>query len=134
MHHPIVYGLGTDLIEINRIDQANRRRAGRLAYRILGAAELVEYEKRLTYSSRRANDYLASRFASKEAFAKAIGLGIRAPMSWREVQILNSFNGAPYILVNGKLKQWVVNQRLEFKISISDARNFALATVIAFTK
>jgi phosphopantetheine--protein transferase-like protein len=54
--------------------------------------------------------YLATRFSAKEAFSKAIGLGIRSPMTWRDCEILNEPSGKPFIRLSGELAEWFAAQ------------------------
>jgi holo-[acyl-carrier protein] synthase len=75
--------------------------------------------------------YLASRFAAKEAFSKAVGLGMRMPMWWTRCQVLKAPSGKPGIVTNGELKAWCDAHRLHFHVSISDEADTAVAFVVA---
>lgn len=77
----MIVGIGTDLIEIERIEAACARHGERFAQRILGPAEWRRYGERRSRSARRGLAFLATRFAAKEAISKALGLGMRTPMT-----------------------------------------------------
>ena len=127
----MIYGIGTDVIEIERIDQALRRNGRRFAERFLGRQELVRYEQRSQRHAARGLAFLATRFAAKEAVAKALGLGMRHPMTWRAVEILNAPSGRPMAVVHGALETFVAERRLQLHVSVSDERAYAVAYAIA---
>ena len=82
-----IAGIGMDLLRIDRIERALQRHGDRFAEKILGAEELQKFHARRARDPARGLRFLATRFAAKEAFSKAIGLGMRLPMTWRRVQI-----------------------------------------------
>jgi len=79
----MIYGIGTDIIDIRRIQATLARRGERFAEKVLGEHELAVYRARSARVPQRGISYLATRFSAKEAFSKAIGLGMRMPMTWR---------------------------------------------------
>ena len=93
----MIYGIGTDVCDVRRIRETWLRRGDRFAQRVLGPQELVVYAARLARVEARGISYLATRFSAKEAFSKAIGLGIHTPMTWRACQILNLPSGQPVV-------------------------------------
>ena len=127
----MIYGVGTDVVEIGRIAAARARFGDRFVQRILGAQERARYAQRLARSERRGLAYLATRFAAKEAIAKALGLGLRAPMSWRAVEIVNASSGQPTALVQGALAQFMAQRNLTLHVSLSDERELATAFAVA---
>jgi holo-[acyl-carrier protein] synthase len=128
---PDIYGIGTDIIQIERVAGVMERTQGRFAARVLGPQELATYHARAQRSAARGLAFLATRFAAKEAFSKAIGLGMRWPMSWRAMQTLNAPSGAPIVVVSGELEAWMAERSLSAKISITDERDYAVAFVVA---
>ena len=126
----MIFGIGTDIVQISRIEAAMHRIGDRFCEKILGADELVIFLERKVQSDVRALRYLATRFAAKEAFSKAIGLGFRMPMTWHAVQIINDVNGRPAIVTNGALFDWMSSQGLSAKISMSDESEYAVAFAI----
>ena len=86
----MILGVGTDLCEISRIEQALARFGERFAKRILVESELAVFRRR-----RKRAAYLAKRFAAKEAFSKAMGTGIHFPVNWHNVWVVNDRAGKP---------------------------------------
>jgi holo-[acyl-carrier protein] synthase len=127
----VIYGVGTDLIEIERIAQAHARFGDRFAQRVLGDHELQRYAARRQRSAQRGLAYLATRFAAKEAIAKALGLGMRMPMSWRAVEIVNSPSGQPVAIAHAELARFLQARRLRLHVSVSDERSVAMAYAVA---
>jgi holo-[acyl-carrier protein] synthase len=127
----MIVGIGTDLIEIARIEDSVARFGDRFAQRILGPAEWQRYLARRSRSPRRGIAFLATRFAAKEAVSKALGLGMRMPMTWRAVEILNAPSGAPIALARGALAEHLVQRALRLHVSVTDERSMAMAYAIA---
>lgn len=126
----MIYGIGTDIIKIERIAAALGRHGDRFAERVLGPEELEKYHRRRNKVEARGLRFLATRFAAKEAFSKAIGLGIHMPMTWRAVQILNATSGKPLVVTNGKLAEFMQEHGLSAQVSITDEVEYAVAFVI----
>lgn len=128
----MIYGVGTDLIEIARVRAAYLRFGERFARRILGGRELERYHTRRARSDERGITFLATRFAAKEAISKALGLGMRTPMSWRAVEIVNEPSGRPIVFISSpELRQYAQSRKLRLHVSLSDERQFAIAHAIA---
>lgn len=126
----MIYGIGTDICEIERIVQVSERHADRFPQRILGPCEYVVYQKRKEKVPQRGIKYLATRFAAKEAFSKAVGMGIRLPMTWRRCEILSKPSGQPYIKLHGELEEWFEQNKLKAHVSITDEVSFVMAFVV----
>jgi holo-[acyl-carrier protein] synthase len=127
---PSVVGVGTDICDIRRIKLTWERHGERFAKRILGPNEWAVFVKRLERLNERGVRYLATRFSAKEAFSKAIGLGIRSPMQWRLCEITNAPSGKPQILLHGELKSWFESQHLNAQVSLSDESDYAVSFVV----
>lgn len=127
----MIYGIGTDLVEIGRIAAAVERFGERFVDRILGPLEKARYEARRARSASRGLAFLATRFAAKEAVSKAIGLGLRSPMTWRAVEIINAPSGQPQVLAHGALAEFLRARRLRLSVSVTDEQAMAMAFVIA---
>lgn len=127
----MIYGIGTDLVEIDRIAAAFERFGDRFAHRILGPQELQHYTARRARSARRGLAFLATRFAAKEAISKAIGLGMRSPMSWRAVEIVNAPSGRPQPVAHGALVAFLRVRRLHLTVSVTDEQTMAMAFAVA---
>jgi holo-[acyl-carrier protein] synthase len=126
----MIFGIGTDIVQISRIEAALLRSGERFAEKILGVDEIPIYLKRKAKSHALGLKFLASRFAAKEAFSKALGLGMRAPMNWRSVQVINEIDGRPSVKLSGSLSEWVRERSLIAKLSLSDEVEYALAFVV----
>ena len=103
----MIIGIGTDILQIERLQAAYDRTNGRLAEKILGPDEMLVFKHRLARNHKRGIAFLATRFAAKEAFSKAIGLGMRMPMTWRSLQTLNEPSGKPVTSYLGALAQFM---------------------------
>lgn len=130
----MIYGIGTDIIQISRVEAALARNGDRFAEKILGPEELQVYHRRRAKVAVRGLRFLATRFAAKEAFSKAIGLGMRMPMTWRAMQTLNAPGGRPVAVTSGSLKDFMDAQGLTAQISITDEADYAVAFVIVENK
>lgn len=128
-----IYGIGTDIIQVSRVQAVMERTGGRFAQRVLGPEELAVYEARKARSATRGLAYLCTRFSAKEAFSKAIGLGMHMPMTWRAVQTLNAPGGKPYMVANGELVQWLEARGITTHVTITDERDYAVSFVVAET-
>jgi holo-[acyl-carrier protein] synthase len=126
----MIYGIGTDIVQISRVEAALARNGGRFAEKILGPQELEKYRARKARSEVRGLRFLATRFSAKEAFSKAIGLGMRMPMTWRAAQMLNAPGGKPVIVCSGTLDEFMRQNRLTAQVSISDEADYGVAFVI----
>ncbi|MNK32157.1 Holo-[acyl-carrier-protein] synthase [compost metagenome] len=126
----MIYGIGTDICKIPRIEAALARHGERFAKKILGPQELEKFRARTAKNAVRGVRFLATRFAAKEAFSKAIGLGLRMPMTWPAAQMLNHPSGKPMIVCSGVLADFMEKNRLSAQVTISDEEEYAVAFVI----
>lgn len=122
----MIYGVGTDVVEIGRIEKALARFGERFARRILCEPELQRFKDHRLPAA-----YLAKRFAAKEAFTKALGTGIHAPANWHGVWVRNLPSGKPVLEFSDALKQMLLLRGIEKShLSLTDERGVAMATVI----
>lgn len=126
----MIYGIGTDIVQVARIEAALARSGERFATKILGPDELLLFHERRARNTLRGMRFLATRFSAKEAFSKAIGLGLCAPMSWPAAQMLNDAAGKPYIVCSGALDEFMRQNRLSAQVSVSDEAEYGVAFVI----
>jgi holo-[acyl-carrier-protein] synthase len=129
----VIYGVGTDLCDVRRIDAALQRRGERFAAKVLGPHELEVFRARLAAVPARGVRYLATRFSAKEAFSKAIGLGLRMPMTWRDCEIVKARSGKPEIALHGALADWFAQRGLRAHVSVTDESEYAAAFVVVET-
>lgn len=125
-----IYGIGTDICDIRRIRAALDRHGERFAGKILSEAEMATWRLRGQRWPERGVRYLASRFSAKEAFSKAIGLGMRMPMSWRLCEISKAPSGKPSIVLHEPLKSWFEALGLCAHVSVSDESDYATSFVV----
>jgi len=114
----MIIGIGLDLIELHRIERLITK--DKFVKRILTDVEQKQlYQKK---SERRRIEYLAGRFAAKEAYAKATGLGFGQALSWQEIEIINEASGRPILYVD--------HVAHTAHVSITHGKEYAAATVI----
>jgi len=121
----VIVGIGTDIVSIERIQGIQTRLGDKFARRILTDAEFALYIKRSRSAS-----YLASRFAAKEAIAKALGTGI-GKVSFHHIETLHASTGAPVVQLH---KQALAIQKAKkiscIHLSLSDEEHYATAFVV----
>ena len=133
----MIYGIGTDIVFVRRIEALLERYGDRFARRVLGPDELAEFARRRSrgaHGPAYAARYLAKRFAAKEAFSKALGLGLRGPMTLLSLQVLNDPRGKPYAVARNALAPYLAERGLVAHVSLSDESDSVLAFVVLETK
>ena len=122
----MIHGIGTDILQIKRIADMSKKMGWALAHQVLGHRELQVYAE-LVDNKKLAVNYLARRFAAKEAFIKASGI---ENLDMRQVEILNHDNGAPYIALSGKPMMQMGSLQWAHHVTISDSDDYVTAVVI----
>ena len=122
----MIVGIGTDLCDVGRVSAVLERFGERFARRILVPRELERFRNH----TRPAN-YLAKRFAAKEALSKALGTGIRAPVNWHNIEIRNAPSGRPFIEPSAQLRRLFEARGIRVAhLSLTDERAMACAFVV----
>ena len=122
----MIYGIGTDVVEVKRIKKSFFKHGEALAKKILTSQELLTYKK-----TKVKENFLARRFAAKEAFAKALGTGMRSPVNFKAIEIIHDALGKPKIKTLPKLTLLIKSHDIKYcHLSISDEKNIAVAFVI----
>ena len=122
----MIYGIGTDVVSIERIARALDRFGARFANRILTPDERPRYERTRAKAS-----HLAKRFAAKEAFAKAIGTGIRAPFRWHSITVGRDARGKPVLAPNSDMARFLAGRGVTAShVSLTDDAGVAVAFVV----
>jgi holo-[acyl-carrier protein] synthase len=116
----LIIGLGVDLVELNRIEKVMDRN-NRFIKRVLTNREIERLEQKGSIS--RKVEYVAGRFAAKEAYAKANGTGIGKELSFLDIEVIPNENGKPEIFINGSKNNAAL-------LSISHGKEFVIAQVI----
>ena len=130
----MIYGIGTDVCDIRRIRASVERHGERFALKILSDHELKVWRARSARWPERGLRYLATRFSAKEAFSKAVGLGLRMPMTWRLCEIANLPSGKPVVVLHGGLKDWFEGQGLTAHVTVTDETDYAASFVVVEKK
>ena len=126
----MILGIGTDFVNIERIRKVLDRFGERFEKRVFSDQEIQR--------SRRKHDSpssYAKRWAAKEACSKALGIGLRMGISWKEMQIVNIKSGKPELVIEGKAKDWLIamtpiGYNPNINVSLTDDFPWAQATVI----
>ena len=129
----MIYGIGTDICDVRRIRASLARHGDRFTLKILSEAEFATWKERSARWPERGIRYLATRFSAKEAFSKAIGLGMVMPMTWRNCEVANLPSGQPTILLHGALKDWFEARSLSVYLSLSDETDYAASFCVVET-
>jgi holo-[acyl-carrier protein] synthase len=122
----MIYGIGTDIVSIKRMDSLHARFGGKLAERILSPEEWGDY----TLATDK-NTFLAKRFAAKEAFSKATGTGMRSPVHFSAIRITHDALGRPGLAYSAELSDWIAKRQIvSAHLSLSDEQDYAVAFVL----
>ncbi len=126
----MIYGIGTDICDIRRIRASLEKHGERFAQKVLSDNELNTYRARSERWPERGVRYVATRFSAKEAFSKAIGMGMRMPMTWRLCEVAKLPSGQPTLVLHGELKAWFEAKGLSAHVSVSDESDYATSYVV----
>ena len=128
----MIFGVGTDILEIERINKILNKQNGKFIERIYGSNEI-------SFIKNKKNDleyFLGKRFAAKEATWKAFNPKRGDGLIFREIETLNDRNGKPYLFFSGKTERYIKEKenelkgKLKFDISLSDERQYVIAFVV----
>lgn len=122
----MIYGIGTDIVEVTRIEASIAEFGDAFAKRILADDEFVSYQATVLKAR-----FLAKRFAAKEAFSKALGTGLRAPATMHNIAVSHDDLGKPILVLAPALQAFLADKNITHThISISDEKNLAAAFVV----
>jgi len=122
----MVSGIGIDLVQISRMEQAIRRWQGRFVERVF-----TESEAALCCQRKSPFSAFALRFAAKEAFSKALGLGMKKGLKWREIEVFHHPSGQPGLAIHGdSLKICREKGISKMHLSLSDEGDYGIAMVV----
>ena len=125
----MIFGIGTDIVEVSRIQASITQFGDDFAKRILADSELERY-----LQSHIKARFLAKRFAAKEAFSKALGTGLRAPATFQNIAVSHDELGKPILVLAPELQVLLDSKHItQMHISISDEKNLAAAFVVLET-
>jgi len=121
----MIYGIGTDIVAVARLRRMEQDHGAALAQRLLGPGELEAYA-----SAAKPHRLLAKRFAAKEALGKALGTGLRAPASLRNIEVRHDAHGKPRFEFAASLAAHLASLGLTAHLSLSDEADYAVAFVV----
>lgn len=123
----MIFGVGADIVDIERIERSVERHGEKFAERILAPAEIELYQQ-----TKNKINYLAKRFAAKEAVSKALGTGMRQGIDFVQLVISNDEIGKPQVTLEGEALAWSQQNKItKIHLSISDEKKHAVAFAIA---
>ena len=125
----MIYGVGIDIIDINRIRKVILKYGDRFKTKCFHKTEINRSESKFN-----SVESYAKRYAAKEACAKALGTGLARGVFWKDIEIRNNKYGKPYIILHNKAKKFLNNNFLKnnIELSLSDEKEYAIANVIIF--
>lgn len=122
----MIFGIGTDIVQVSRMEDNLAKHGKRFAERILTDVEMERYSAHVKPAQ-----FLAKRFAAKEAAAKAFGTGFRDGLSLHHIVVLNDENGRPSLQFSGMAEELAQKSGVNRShLSLSDEPNYAIAFVI----
>lgn len=122
----MIYGIGIDIVQISRIEKVLRRWGDRFLKRVFTEAEIKYCQQKVTSHSR-----FALRFAAKEAFSKALGLGFSGGLRFRDVEVVRLSNGRPCFRLHDRASElWESCGLKNSFLSLSDNGAYAVAVVV----
>jgi holo-[acyl-carrier protein] synthase len=124
----MVLGLGSDLIEIRRIEDSIQRYGERFLQRVFTAEEIAYCQRKMVHAA----ESFAARFAAKEATAKALGTGISRGISWREIGVRREPGERPTISLTGRAAERAREMGVKrLQLTLTHSRDVAMAVVLA---
>jgi holo-[acyl-carrier protein] synthase len=121
----MIAGIGTDIVAVSRLRKLYERYGERALARILAVAERADFERAADPGR-----FLAKRFAAKEAFGKALGIGVAAPATLTSLAVVHDAQGKPGFEYAPALAAHLIERALVAHLSISDEQDYALAFVV----
>ena len=126
----MIYGIGTDIIDINRIKLTLDKYGDRFKNKCFHKNEI-----KWSHSKLKSAESFAKRYAAKEACAKALGTGLARGVFWKDIEVINNKYGKPFIILHNNALNFLnkkINKNAKIELSLSDEINFAIANVIIF--
>jgi holo-[acyl-carrier protein] synthase len=121
----MIHGIGTDIVAIARLAEMHARHGTRALDKLLAPAEQADCA-----ASADPARFLAKRFAAKEAFGKALGIGVRAPATLPAIAVVHDCHGKPEFRYAPELEAYMTARHLQAHLSLSDERDYAVAFVV----
>ena len=126
----MIYGIGTDIIDINRIKSVLIKYGDKFKNKCFHINEISWSNSKL-----KSAESFAKRYAAKEACAKALGTGLARGVFWKDIEVINNKYGKPFIRLHNNALNFLnkkINKNAKIELSLSDEIDFAIANVIIF--
>ena len=126
----MIYGIGTDIIDIRRIKNTINKYGDRFKRKCFHKHEIERSENKYKNV-----ESFAKRYAAKEACAKALGTGLARGIFWKDIEVRNNKYGKPFIILHNNAKKFINNKfkkNIQIEVSLTDEKDFAIANVIIF--
>ena len=124
----MILGLGTDMIEISRIERSVEQFGERFLHRVFTSGEIAYCQRKKKHAA----ESFAARFAAKEAGAKALGTGISRGVTWKEIEVRREPSGRPTLHLTGRARELADQIGIaRLSLSLTHSRDLALAVVVA---
>jgi holo-[acyl-carrier protein] synthase len=122
----MIYGIGVDLVDIRRMERVIKKWGDRFIGRVFTPGEME-----ICYARSSPSSAFSLRFAAKEAFAKAIGLGMKKGVRWRDIEVFHFPQGRPGLKVHGRSSELCKKEKISgFHLSLSDEGDYGVAVVV----
>ena len=122
----MIYGIGIDLVDVRRMERVLRRWGDRFVKRVF-----TETEAQICLQRGHPTSSFALRFAAKEAFSKALGLGMRQGLRWRDIEVIHSPEGRPGLRLRGTSFDICRKKKIaRLHLSLSDEGEYGMAVVV----
>jgi holo-[acyl-carrier protein] synthase len=122
----MICGIGIDLVENDRLDRIIKKWGAKFLRRVFSAGEIEYCEKHM-----QASVNYGARFAAKESFLKALGIGIGMGVKLKEIEVVHDDNGKPDLVLRGEAKAQIERRNIEkIHVSLTHTRNYASAIVL----
>ena len=124
-----IYGIGTDIINIKRLEKSLRKNGKKFRNKIFTKKEMLYCD-----SKKKPSSYYAKRFAAKEAFVKSLGTGFRHSLKFNDISVKNNSSGKPELCINNKVRKLIIKKfkinRFKIFLSLSDEDKYSIAFVV----
>jgi len=122
----MIYGVGIDLVEVSRIEKILKERYEPFIKKVYSSSEIDYCNKKALPPI-----HFAARFAAKESFLKALGIGLGMGVNLKDIELINQLNDKPFLKIKNKAKEILTDAGItSVQVSVSHTKNYAGAVVI----
>jgi len=125
----MIFGIGTDIVEIKKINSIYKKFGQKFLNRVFSKSEIDYFTSKSSLKS--ALKSLAVRFSAKEAFVKALGIGIRNGINFKDINVEVDDLGKPYLILRGESLNMINNFSItRYHLTLSHSNDYAIAVVL----